>query len=125
MLLIPLNFFDDAGTAPATGVAFGVPYDFSSTRGDATIGANILTLTGLSEGDYTIYVRKNNGANDATGDNYDCETIVTYSVGKNSPFLSVKHPATPGDLTSHTLVDNLNCNPLTGSLTVFEVLVDG
>ena len=117
--------YDDAGTVPATGVAFGDPYDFSVTRGDAAVGANILTLTGLSEGDYTIYVRKNNGANDATGDNYDCETIVTYTVGKNSPFLSVKHPAFPGDLTSYTLVDNLNCNPLTGSLKVFEVLVDG
>ena len=63
---------------------------YASTRGDAAVGANILTLTGLSAGDYTVFISKNNSASDATGQNYDCETIVTYTVDKNSPYLSVR-----------------------------------
>ena len=103
--------YDDSGTVPATGTAFGVAYDYASTRGDAALGGDILTLTGLSAGDYTVFISKNNSASDASGQNFECETLVTYTVSKNSPYLSVNHPATPGAAGSYTVVDNTNCDP--------------
>jgi hypothetical protein len=117
--------YDDSGTVPAPGTAFGVAYDFASTRGDAALGGDILTLTGLSAGDYTVFISKNNSASDASGQNFECETLVTYTVSKNSPYLSVNHPATPGAAGSYTVVDNTNCDPLSGSITLSEVLVNG
>ncbi|MGY8908060.1 MAG: hypothetical protein ACKVJI_12355, partial [Pseudomonadales bacterium] len=117
--------YDDSGTVPATGTAFGVAYDYASTRGDAALGGDILTLTGLSAGDYTVFISKNNSASDASGQNFECETLVTYTVSKNSPYLSVNHPATPGAAGSYTVVDNTNCDPLSGSITLSEVLVNG
>ena len=117
--------YDDIGTVPATGVSEGIAFDNAETRGDALVGSNILSLTGLASGDYTVYINKNNGASDVNGQNYDCEAIVTYTIDKNSPFLSVNHPATLGGAGSYAVVDNVECNPLSGSITLSEVLVDG
>lgn len=83
--------------------------------GTAVAGGDILTLTGLATGTYTVFIDKNNGGISSLG----CTAVTTITVDSMPDILSVN--AT----TSYTVMDNDNCTPLNGSIIINEVILNG
>ncbi len=96
------NFLhDNAATASGANV------------GTAAIGTNILNLTGLSKGKYTITARKTGG----TG-NLGCDETATFEVLQDSTVIYVN----PDSGTTST--NNFNCETPNGTIQVTSVFED-
>ncbi|WP_425391329.1 gliding motility-associated C-terminal domain-containing protein [Ekhidna sp.] len=113
-------------TAPGTGdddfIADDADADDTNSgntnAGSALVNGNILSLDGLENGTYTVFITKDNGNTSAT-DNQGCSTFATFTINSDQPVLTVS--ATSGI----TVVDNDNCTPENGSITIDEIIVDG
>ena len=109
-------------SAPGTGNANFLHDDAGSASGgnvgSALVGGDIRSLTGLEEGTYTVFINKNNG--DASGNgNEGCQAFATFTIGSDPNVLTVS------PTTGITVVDNDNCSPANGSITIDEIIVDG
>ncbi|MEQ6165614.1 gliding motility-associated C-terminal domain-containing protein, partial [Ekhidna sp. MALMAid0563] len=97
---------DDAGSGSGGNV------------GSAAVGGDIRTLTDLENGTYTVFINKDNGDVSGNG-NEGCQAFATFTIGSDQPTLTV-------NLASGvTVVDNDNCTPADGSITIDEIIIDG
>ncbi len=97
---------DDAGSGSGANV------------GSALVGGDIRTLTDLENGTYTVFINKDNGDVSGNG-NEGCQAFATFTIGSDQPTLTVNLA------TGVTVVDNDNCTPADGSITIDEIIIDG
>ncbi|MEQ9466991.1 MAG: gliding motility-associated C-terminal domain-containing protein, partial [Ekhidna sp.] len=85
--------------------------------GDAVVGVNILSLTGLTDGTYTVYVSKDEGP---LSPNFGCTDIATFTIGNNEDVPTLDVAA----IQARALPDTV-CGGFSGVLTLDDLDIDG
>ena len=110
-------------TAPGIGDAATFLFDNQGnngtvgTRGDATAGADITLLSGLAEGDYSVFVSKT--APGVPTPNVGCAVFASFSIGKDEPTITID------PVTEILFSDNFNCASPNGFIELLSVTEDG
>ncbi|MCP4461014.1 MAG: gliding motility-associated C-terminal domain-containing protein, partial [Cytophagales bacterium] len=104
--------FDNLGTTNAD----------ANVVGDALVGADISILSGLSGGDYTIFISKTGAG--ATDPNLGCDVFTTFTIPKTEDIPTLDETA-----ITAAKVDNTNCVPnaanFNGEITITDADVSG